>query len=183
LILTKPELVSAIIPTHNRPDLVEKAVLSALHQTHTSMEVIVVIDGVDRATEEALARIHDTRLRIIALALNAGGSEARNIGIRAAEGKWVAFLDDDDEWLPHKITKQIEAAVASKLAFPVISSRMVVRTPLQDFTVPRRLFAADEAMSEYLFYRRDLTDGPFTLQTSTLFMRRETMLSILFALG
>jgi cellulose synthase/poly-beta-1,6-N-acetylglucosamine synthase-like glycosyltransferase len=122
-----PILVSAVIPTRNRPELVMTAVLSTLHQSHTSIEVIVVIDGEDQATEKLLAGFEDARLQVIPLAVNVGGSEARNIGVRTANGEWIAFLDDDDEWFPHKIAMQLEAAGASEAAFPVVSSRLTVR--------------------------------------------------------
>src|SRR5271155_4502466 len=80
---------------------------------HTPIEVIVVIDGEDQATEKLLAGFEDARLQVIPLAVNVGGSEARNIGVRTENGEWIAFLDDDDEWFPHKIAMQLEAAGAS----------------------------------------------------------------------
>src|SRR5271156_1846095 len=132
LSLRRSELVSAVIPTRNRPDLVQRAVLSALHQTHTQLEVIDVIDGEDRSSEESLAQIEDARLKVMPLRVNVGGSEARNIGIRAARGIWIALLDDDDEWLPGKIAAQLQMARASDSAFPVVSSRVILRTPRQD---------------------------------------------------
>lgn len=132
--LTGSELVSAVIPTRNRSELVVKAVQSALHQTHPRIEVIVVIDGSDPQTESALAKIHDPRIRIFLLAANVGGAEARNIGVRAARGEWIAFLDDDDEWLPQKVSLQLAAAYAREAAFPVISSHLIVRTPRMDFS-------------------------------------------------
>jgi glycosyltransferase involved in cell wall biosynthesis len=181
--LTGSEMVSAVIPTHNRPELVAKAVVSALHQTHPRMEVIVVIDGEDRTTEESLAEIRDIRLRVVPLAVNVGGSEARNIGVRAAAGKWIAFLDDDDEWLPQKIATQLEAARRVACASPVISSRLIVRTPAVDFAAPARLYQAGEPLSDYLFYRRGLADGPYKMQTSTLFVPRDLMLAMSFRSG
>ena len=66
------------------------------------VEAIVVIDGPDAASQHALARIGDARLRVIALPESVGGSEARNIGARAAASRWIALLDDDDEWLLNK---------------------------------------------------------------------------------
>jgi glycosyltransferase involved in cell wall biosynthesis len=183
VLLTRSELVSAVIPTRNRPELVMKAVSSALRQSHTQMEVVVVIDGEDRATEERLASIGDPRLRVISLAVNVGGSEARNIGVRAARGEWVAFLDDDDEWLPQKIAVQFEVAMANKAAFPIISSRMIVRTPVMDFMAPRCLYKPGMPISEHLFCRKKFSDGAYAMQTSTLFMRRETMLTIPFRKG
>ena len=181
--LTRSELVSAVIPTRNRPDLVTRAVLAALHQTYSPMEVIVVVDGEDKSTEARLAEIDDLRLRVISLSTNVGGSEARNIGVRTARGAWVAFLDDDDEWLPQKIALQMRAARASESVFPVISSRMILRSPARDFTWPRRLLQSGEPLSEYLFCRREFADRPYAMQTSTLFMRRETMLAVPFRTG
>ena len=79
-------LVSAVIPTRNRPLLVCRAVRSALDQTFGAIEVVVVVDGPDPETEKALNSIADSRLRMIALPNNVGGGEARNVGVRAAKG-------------------------------------------------------------------------------------------------
>src|ERR1700739_812267 len=72
--------VSVIIPTRDRAELVVKAVASALHQDFESLEVIVVIDGEDPRTREALNAIFDPRVRLIDLAVNIGGADARNVG-------------------------------------------------------------------------------------------------------
>ncbi|MBV8630605.1 MAG: glycosyltransferase family 2 protein [Silvibacterium sp.] len=181
--MSSPELVSVVIPTINRPSLLRKAVLSVLRQTWFPLEIIVVIDGEDRASEECLASIHDQRLRVLPLAINMGGSEARNIGVRAAKGAWVAFLDDDDEWLPEKIALQMQAARTHPQNFPVISCRLIVRTPESELIRPVRALDSRLPVSEQLFCRRTVEDGPFTLQTSTLLMRRETMLAIPFRAG
>src|ERR1700744_4710601 len=95
--------VSAVIPTRNRPGLVCRAVESVLKQTIADLEVVVVVDGPDAATALALQEFHDPRIRCIELQQNVGGSEARNVGIREAQGTWIALLDDDDEWLPTKL--------------------------------------------------------------------------------
>jgi len=181
--LTGSELVSAVIPTRNRPGFVVKAVQSALHQTHRRIEVIVVIDGPDPPTESALAKIQDARLRIYLLAASVGGAQARNIGVHAARGEWVAFLDDDDEWLPQKISLQLAAACASEAAFPVISSRLIVRTPRIDFSQPIHTCQPDQQISEHLFCRRRLDDGPYAMQTSTLFAPRSLMIAVPFRRG
>ena len=143
----------------------------------------MVIDGEDRASEETLASIKDERLCVIPLAVNMGGSEARNIGVRAATGSWIAFLDDDDEWLPRKIALQMEAAKANASAFPVISTRLIVRTPGGDSIRPLRMTDSGLPVSEQLFCRTRLGDGPYTMQTSTLLTRRETLLAIPFRSG
>src|ERR1041385_5815082 len=96
-------LVSAVIPTVGRPGLLPRAVRSALGQTVDDLEVIVVIDGPDDATRDALTAIDDPRLRVVQLPENVGLSSALNAGIREASGRWVALLDDDDEWFPRKL--------------------------------------------------------------------------------
>jgi glycosyltransferase involved in cell wall biosynthesis len=102
-------LVSAVIPTRGRPELVCRAVRSALAQTYLNLEVIVVIDGEDARTKTALEQIKESRVRIIALSESVGGSAARNCGVENAKGEWIAFLDDDDEWLPQKIEMQLKS--------------------------------------------------------------------------
>jgi glycosyltransferase involved in cell wall biosynthesis len=180
---TASELVSAIIPTRNRPELVVNAVRSALRQSHPRVEVIVVIDGPDPTTEGALAEIHDVRLRIFLLAASVGGAEARNIGVRAARGEWIAFLDDDDEWLSEKIAVQLASVHAIKTPFPVISSKLIVRTSHVDIPRPLRAYNPEQPISEHLFCRQHLDDGPHAMQTSTLFVRRDLMLAVPFRRG
>lgn len=92
-------LISIIIPTHNRPHLLPRAVESALNQTYQDLEVIVVDDAsTDRATLP-----EDPRLRVIFLDKNVGGAGARNVGTKAALGRWVTYLDDDDYLLPQMV--------------------------------------------------------------------------------
>jgi glycosyltransferase involved in cell wall biosynthesis len=167
--------VSVVIPTRNRPEFVVKAVASALAQDFGKIEVIVVADGDDPPTRLALDGLRDVRLRVIDLAVSVGGAEARNIGVRAARGEWIAFLNDNDEWLPHKLSRQIVAARRSRALLPVISSRVIVKTSACDVMRPLRLYDPHRPMSEFLFCRSSLKDGPFAMQTSTLMMRREFM--------
>ena len=177
-------LVSAIIPTRNRSQLVVRAVLSALQQTGVDVEVIVVIDGPDAETEQALQPLlNRQKLRVIALSASVGGAEARNSGVRAARADWIAFLDDDDEWLPQKLSKQLLAAESIPFPYPVICTRMIARSPLNDRIWPRRLPAPNEPMSEYLFCRRGLGHGDGALQTSTILARKTLLLELPFEPG
>src|SRR4051794_29614638 len=98
----KSPMVSVVIPTRNRPNLVIRAVQSALAQSLTDIEVVVVVDGPDAATIRALSAISDSHLRVICIANSVGGAEARNIGIRESRGEFIALLDDDDVWCPEK---------------------------------------------------------------------------------
>ena len=104
--------VSAIITTHNRADLLLRAVDSVLAQTLTDHEVIVVNDGSTDHTEEVMATQRDPRTRYLRHETAVGPCAARNTGIDNARGEYVAFLDDDDEWLPDKLALQVGALEA-----------------------------------------------------------------------
>jgi len=100
--------VSVVIPTYNRASLVKEAIDSVLAQSVSVRELIVVDDGSTDDTRQQLAGYGD-RIRVLIQA-QAGHSAARNRGMRAANGKWIAFLDHDDVWLPAKIERQMEMA-------------------------------------------------------------------------
>jgi glycosyltransferase involved in cell wall biosynthesis len=159
---------------------VVNAVRSALNQTYRNIEVIVVIDGQDDTTEQALAQICDSRLRVIVWPTNEGGANARNVGVGAAFGKWIAFLDDDDEWLPQKTEVQFELAQKSRHRFPVISSKFVARTPECDFVWPRRSPSPGEDISNYLFSRKSLFQGEGFMATPTLMAPRALLKQVPF---
>jgi glycosyltransferase involved in cell wall biosynthesis len=172
-------IVSVVIPTRNRAALVLRAVKSALAQTLYEIEVVVVIDGPDPATVEALGSIRDARLHTITLPISVGGSEARNIGIQRGYGEFVALLDDDDEWFPQKLVAQLAAARSSTHRYPVVTSRLIARRPDGDEIWPHRLIRDDESMSEYLFCREEsIRQGEGFIQTSTLLVPRELMLQV-----
>ncbi len=100
--------VSAVITTYNRTDFLGDAVRSALEQTIRTTEVIVVDDASPTDPSAALASFGD-RVRLIRLDVNSGANAARNAGVRAATGEWVAFLDDDDIWRADKTEAQFAA--------------------------------------------------------------------------
>jgi len=101
--------ISVIVPTHNRPERVRKAVQSVLAQTFQDLEVIVVDDGMERRADAALQEIHDARVMYLQHDKNKGAAAARNTGIRAARAPYIAFLDDDDVYLPRKLEIQYQA--------------------------------------------------------------------------
>jgi glycosyltransferase involved in cell wall biosynthesis len=175
--------VSVVIPTRNRPELVTRAVRSALAQTLAEIEVIVVIDGPDQATREALAAEPDPRLRVVPLAASGGAPSARNVGVEHATGKWTALLDDDDEWLPDKLATQVALAEAAPYALPIVASRLTVRTPRADFVLPRLLPQPGQPVSEYLAVRKGAFHGDGFVQTSTILAPTELLLRVPFAKG
>ncbi|MBA3966709.1 MAG: glycosyltransferase family 2 protein, partial [Nitrospirales bacterium] len=173
-------LVSVVIPTLKRPDLVVRAVRSALHQTLPSIEVIVVVDGPDSETVHVLSAITDVRLRVKALPHNLGPAEARNAGVNEARGEWVAFLDHDDEWLPDKLHIQLQVARQSPHPYPIIGCRLIVRHKKKDVVWPTRFPKVHEPISEYLFCRTRLFAGEGILQSSTIFTARDLLLAVPF---
>jgi hypothetical protein len=160
--------VSVIIPTRNRPHLVVRAVRSALGQTLAPCEVIVVIDGPDPATAEALEGIADSRVRVLPLTMNGGPGRARNKGIAASQGEWIAFLDDDDEWLPHKLEAQWAHVGSGRTHDTVVTAVAELRTDDGTYRWPLRALSPGESIAEYLFVRRQPGEGYVALPTVLL---------------
>ncbi len=100
-------IVSVIVPTHNRRDLLPRALASVLGQSYRAMEVLVVDDGSTDGSADAVAAIGDDRIQLIRCDTNRGQSTARNLGISRARGSLIAFQDSDDEWLPDKLARQV----------------------------------------------------------------------------
>lgn len=176
-------VVSVVVPTRSRPDLVTRAARSVLAQTMTDLEVIVVVDGPDETTREALATLGDARVRVIELPARGGAPNARNTGVRQARAPWTALLDDDDEWLPGKLAVQLEVAGRADAPLPIVACRLVNRTPRAEFVMPRRLPAAGEPLSEYLTVRRGLFHGDGFIQTSTILAPTELLRRVPFTVG
>lgn len=100
--------VSVIITTHNRCDLIKESITSVLGQTCQDFELLIVDDASTDNTAEAVSKFNDPRIRYIRHEENQGAAVARNTGIRNAQYDCIAFLDDDDEWLPEKLALQLE---------------------------------------------------------------------------
>jgi O-antigen biosynthesis protein len=101
-------LVSIIIPTYNRRQVLQRALDSVLRQTFQRYEVLVVDDGSTDGTAAMVAVYRDPRIRYLAQPTNLGVSVARNRGLREARTPYIAFLDSDDEWMPEKLEAQVE---------------------------------------------------------------------------
>lgn len=106
--MTVHPLVSVVIPTYRRAGLVTRAIQSVQNQTYKNIQVIIVDDGSPDNTAEVIRELNNPSIRYIRHERNMGQAAGRNSGIRAATGEYVAFLDDDDEWRPNKIEKQLE---------------------------------------------------------------------------
>ena len=102
--------VSIIIPTYNRAKLLSRAIKSVLDQTFKDFELIIVDDGSTDNTKGVVEEFQkkDSRIKYIWQENSGAPAKPKNTGIRQARGEYVAFLDDDDEWFPKKLEKQIE---------------------------------------------------------------------------
>jgi glycosyltransferase involved in cell wall biosynthesis len=137
-----------------------------------NLEVVVVVDGPDPATVAALEALQEPRLQIVALPERVGGCEARNIGVRKARGRWIALLDDDDEWEPAKTEKQIALAPEQDDRF-VITCRVKVRFDNLEYVLPAPLPKEGEPISEYMFGHPSNV-----LQTSCYLCSRQLLLDV-----
>jgi len=102
-------MISIILPTYNRSALLRRSIDSILCQTWKDYELIVVDDGSTDPTREVVGCIDDKRLRYLSFPEQRGAAAARNAGIEISKGDWIAFQDSDDEWLPEKLERQVEA--------------------------------------------------------------------------
>lgn len=100
-------LVSIIMPSYNTEKYISESINSVLAQTHTNWELIIVDDCSTDNTEEVVSSFNDERIRFIKKDKNSGAAESRNLALREAKGKWIAFLDSDDTWRPEKLERQI----------------------------------------------------------------------------
>ncbi len=163
-------LVSVVVPTLDRPKLLLRAIDSVLRQTHQEIEVIVVVDRPDPNTISAVRSRDDPRLQLLVNPHPLTAAGARNAGADHATGEWVAFLDDDDEWLPTKLERQI--AFASGRAPALVSCLNRVVTPTATYVLPQVIYDNSGPIDEYLFDRRSLFKGPGFIQTSSYLLPR-----------
>jgi glycosyltransferase involved in cell wall biosynthesis len=111
--MQKP-VISVVISTYNRKDKLSRAIVSVQSQTFKDIEIIVVDNASTDGTLELIKTIDDRRISYIRHDRNLGGSVARNTGIRAAQAQYIALLDDDDQWLPEKLERQLKKMQESK---------------------------------------------------------------------
>jgi glycosyltransferase involved in cell wall biosynthesis len=179
-------IVSAVIPTRGRPELLRRAVRSALAQTLRDIEVVVVIDGrilVTRASWKKLAQ-QDGRLRVLALGRPAWVDRTRVTGasMRRRENGLRFWMTTTNGFRVSSRPSSMRCAHRRRRSL-IGTCRMIARTPGRDYVWPRRMPAGDEQIGEYILARRTLTRGEGYIQTSTFFVRRSLMLAQPFKSG
>lgn len=113
------ELVSVITPSYRSADYIDKTIASVLGQTYLDWELIIVDDCSPDHSNIIIERrvAEDKRIKLIKLAVNSGAAVARNTAIELAKGRFIAFLDSDDQWLPSKLERQVRFMRNGDMAF------------------------------------------------------------------
>lgn len=166
--------VSVVIPTAGR-SAVRAAVDSALSQTCSPLEVIVVVDSASRSLPPSLQGIMD-RIRVFFTG-GIGANGARMLGARQANGQLIAFLDDDDTWEPDKLERQlvIWLTASQECRYALISCRVTLndKNGKKLKTVPLRALGTHERIADYLFRRPSIAQHKGCLRTSTFLFDRK----------
>ena len=126
--------VSVVIPTRDRWSLLQRALASVFVQTVPVHEIVIVDDGSGDGTPGRLTELGDPRVNVIALERSGGAPHARNIGMAASRGRYIAFLDSDDEWLPTYLETTLSLFSAQPPPLAVCSA-MIRRTSVRDVEV------------------------------------------------
>ncbi len=173
--------VSVVIPTYGRPEFLRRAVRSVLDQAYDGpIEVLVSVDGDEPVDVSDEASGPDRTVVTLPNRRKPGPLGNRNNGLLAARSEVVAFLDDDDEWLPGKIAAQVELARSTPVERPIVITKLHVRTPRTEFVLPRRLPDPGEPLSEWLSVRKGPFHGDGFIQTSTIMAPTALLLEVPF---
>jgi glycosyltransferase involved in cell wall biosynthesis len=135
-------LVSVVMPTHDRPDRLVRALSSVLAQTYARFEVLIVDDASRAPVDDVVDRTArgDKRVKLCRLDVNKGAAGARNVALQRVNGELVAFLDDDDRWEPNKLARQVDYMVQNPRAGIVSCDHLIeldgTRRPARRFRGP-----------------------------------------------
>ena len=102
-------LISIVIPTYNRADLIPKAIQSVFEQTYQNWELIIVDNYSDDGTKEVIDSFKDSRISMLLIPRTGSVAASRNLGVLHSKGEWIAFLDSDDWWFPKKLSSVVRA--------------------------------------------------------------------------
>jgi len=163
--------VSVIIPTYNRAHLVGRAIQSVLNQTYQDFELIIVDDGSTDNTEEVIRKFqeHDKKIKYIKHDKNKGSSAARNTGIKASRGEYIAFQDSDDEWFPEKLKKQMEFFKNMPVEVGIVYSDMWRITG----NIKRYFYSPKIMPKHKIIYERALDYGVSNIGIQTSLIKKE----------
>jgi len=163
--------VSVIIPTYNRADILPRAINSILGQTYRDLDIIIIDDGSSEDIQSILQSIESGKITLIKHTENRGIAASRNAGIRASDSKYIALLDNDDEWLPEKLEKQIKLLNTAPAKTAISDTGFINIIKNKEYFVP-----AFEQRNKNGNIYRNIISKHFILP-STILIKRECFLS------
>ena len=168
--------ISVIIPTFNRGKLIANSIKSVLNQTIKNLEIIIVDDGSTDNTKEVIDKFQDRRIKYIKLDKNQGASNARNIGIKAAKGRYISFQDSDDIFYPNKLEIQLNNIINKKsdLDFCKIN---VLYNSTYNYLVPSSI--REKRFESGDFFTELISNGNF-ISTQSILVKKSFMKEFLF---
>lgn len=163
-------IVSIVIPAYRRPMLLERTIESVMQQTFVDFELIVVDDDPSATSRTVVTECSDPRVRYILRSKNGGPSAAQNTGIAASRGRYIAFLDEDDIWLPTKLEKQVAMLENSPVSVGMVYCGLAItdgkgRTVLTHHPEHRGRLSLEQTFS-------------WITQTSTMVVRRDMLQAV-----
>jgi glycosyltransferase involved in cell wall biosynthesis len=164
---SKSPKFSVIIPTYNRKDKLKKAIESVKAQTFSNYEIFVVDDASEDGTSAWVSKNYPD-INLIALVENKGAAGARNEAIKQAQGEYIAFLDSDDQWLPHYLEAHIE----------VLSSRPNVVLSASDFVGDKEEIIFSKVWSIYPNAIHHMLMAPLISTMTVAVVRKSVLVSI-----
>lgn len=118
------DLVSIIMPSYNTGQYILDSIHSVQEQTYKNWELIIIDDCSTDGSYDIIKNIDEPRIRLLKNPQNSGAAISRNYGLREAQGRWIAFLDSDDIWVPEKLEKQIQFMEENRYAFTFTDYRI-----------------------------------------------------------
>jgi glycosyltransferase involved in cell wall biosynthesis len=143
-------LISIILPTYNRASVIKRAVMSILDQAYTDFELLIIDDGSIDDTADVVGGINDERIRYIKNDTNQGQTIARNIGLKEVSGKYIAFLDSDDEWDKNYLKRQQSILKQQSNEYGLVYCKCKRMNGDSVSFIPKELIREDEVKSRLL---------------------------------
>ncbi|MGM0534701.1 MAG: glycosyltransferase family 2 protein [Pseudomonadota bacterium] len=173
------ELVSVIIPVYNKEHYVARAIASVLSQTYRDLELIIVNDASQDNSMARVAEFSDPRIRVLQRFLpGPGGYAARNLGVQASRGDWIAFLDADDVWMANHLDKAMQLIPHYPNAM-IISAARLHRTGCREQLDPyaERYIKQGPQVLDLTDYLRHACSGQRAMGTNSVLVRRCALVS------
>jgi len=146
------ELVSIIMPSYNTADYISDSIKSIQEQTYPNWELIIVDDCSTDNSMEVIRSFNEPRIKLLKNEKNSGAAVSRNYALREAKGKWIAFLDSDDTWVPEKLEKQIKFMKEHGYAFTFTDYRICLNGTWMPYVNTGPNVVTKKRMYDYCYF-------------------------------